>query len=265
MQFTVITINYNNREGLRKTMESVVAQTCRDFEFVVIDGGSTDGSVDVIREYGDRIDYWVSEPDNGIYNAMNKGVAHAHGEYCLFMNSGDCLYDSMVLEAVDKHNPTEDVVVGKVSIDEQDHIVSPPPSGDLTLYHLYSGAIPHQASFIRTTLLKKHPYDETLKITSDWKFFIQALIIDNGTIRYIDTFVARYDTNGLSSNNPQLMRQEKEMVLAALFPPRILADYKQMKLSECQTQALTPRLRQAYTVDRLVHSFASFLLKLSRH
>jgi glycosyltransferase involved in cell wall biosynthesis len=89
MKLSVITINYNNAIGLRKTIESVVNQTFRDYEYIIIDGGSTDGSVDVIKEYADKIDYWVSEPDKGIYNAMNKGVAAAHGEYTNFLNSGD--------------------------------------------------------------------------------------------------------------------------------------------------------------------------------
>ena len=97
MKFTVITINYNNVEGLRQTILSVVGQTCDDFEYVIIDGGSTDGSVGVIKEYEDKITHWVSEKDGGIYNAMNKGVKVAHGEYLIFMNSGDIFFDNKVL------------------------------------------------------------------------------------------------------------------------------------------------------------------------
>ena len=88
-QITVITINYNNRDGLRKTIDSVVNQTHNDYEYIIIDGGSTDGSLDVIKLYSNRIDYWKSEPDRGIYNAMNKGIDVARGEYCIFLNSGD--------------------------------------------------------------------------------------------------------------------------------------------------------------------------------
>ena len=90
MRYSIITINYNNEEGLRHTIESIVCQTYTDFEFIIIDGGSTDGSVDVIKEYAEHIAYWVSEKDNGRYNAMNKGVCQAKGDYCIFMNSGDC-------------------------------------------------------------------------------------------------------------------------------------------------------------------------------
>ena len=100
MKLSIITINYNNTKGLRRTIESVACQTSRDYEFIIIDGGSSDGSVDVIKEYADKIDYWVSEPDGGIYPAMNKGVRSAHGEYCIFMNSGDEFYTKDVIESV---------------------------------------------------------------------------------------------------------------------------------------------------------------------
>ena len=93
MRFSVITINYNNREGLNKTIKSVLCQSINDYEYIIIDGGSTDGSVDIINNNANFITYWVSEKDNGIYHAMNKGVAHAHGEYCIFMNSGDIFYN----------------------------------------------------------------------------------------------------------------------------------------------------------------------------
>ena len=80
MKYSIITVNYNNKDGLRKTIESVIHQTFRDFEFIVIDGGSTDGSAEVLKEYDAQIDYWVSEPDKGVYYAMNKGTRQAHGD-----------------------------------------------------------------------------------------------------------------------------------------------------------------------------------------
>lgn len=264
MLFTVITINYNNYEGLCHTIESVVGQTYIDYEFIVIDGGSNDGSVDVLKRFEEDITYWVSENDHGIYHAMNKGVAQAHGDYCIFMNSGDCFYDYSVIEHVAENMTNDDIIVGKVSIDDKNTLISPPPVGELTLYHLYSGAIPHQGTFIRTELLRKYPYDENLKISSDWKFFIQAIIINNCSIRYLDIYVARYNVDGLSSSNPELMRKEKDEVLASLFPPRVLADYKQMKRSECLTQTLTSQLKKNYCIDRLLYNIGRFLLKIRR-
>ena len=262
MLFTIITINYNDHLGLSHTINSVVNQTCRDFEFVVIDGGSNDGSVGVIKDFKNQITYWVSEKDRGIYHAMNKGVAFARGTYCIFMNSGDCFYDNEVLERIANSSVIEDIIVGRVSIDEYDHIISPPPRDGVTLYHLYSGAVPHQGSFIKTELLRKYPYDENLKISSDWKFFVQTLILDNCSIRFLDTFVSRYDMNGISSLNPELMRKEKDEILMNLFPPRVLEDYRRMKLSECLTQTLTPQLKVNYSIDRLLYFVGRILLKM---
>ena len=261
MKISVITINYNNCYGLQATIESVISQTYNDFEFIVIDGGSTDGSADVIKKYSEHIAYWVSEKDSGIYNAMNKGVSHAHGGYCIFINSGDCFYSPNVLEIVVGKGLLSDIVIGKVSIDDKDNIISPPPIGELTFYHLYAGAIPHQGSFIKTELLRNHPYDESLKISSDWKFFVQAIILDNCSVTYIDDFVAKYDMTGFSTENPELMRKEKEIVLAEMFPARVLADYQRMKLSECTTQLLTPELRRHGQIDRFLYRIGKCILR----
>lgn len=261
MRYSVITINYNNKEGLCRTIKSVIAQTSSNYEYIIIDGGSTDGSQNVITEYAKYVSYWVSERDNGIYHAMNKGIAQAHGDYCIFMNSGDCFYENTVLETIERSNLIEDIIVGKVFVEKQGVIISPFPKGALTFYHLYSGSIPHQGSFIRSDLLKKYHYDETLKISSDWKFFVQTMILDNCSVRFLDEYVALYDLSGYSSENPELMREEKEIVLKELFPPRILDDYKRMKESECLTQTLTARLRKNYGIDKILYRIGLLLLK----
>ncbi len=263
MKISVITINYNNKDGLRRTIESVICQMNRNYEFIIIDGESTDGSIDVIKYFKDYVTFWISEKDNGVYHAMNKGIAQAKGDYCIFMNSGDCFYNNHVLDNFSTIIHKEDIIVGKVSIDEHDNILTPPPSSsEITMYHLFSGGIPHQGAFIRTTLLKDNPYDESLKISADWVFFVQVLILDNCSITYIDDFIAKYDVHGISSNNPKLMQEEKEAFLKKTFPPRVLEDYKQMKKSECKTQSLTPLLRKNYSVDKLLFSIGKFLLKL---
>lgn len=112
MKISVITINYNNHDGLKKTIQSVVSQSYNDIEYIIIDGGSTDGSVDLIKEYNDKIDYWISETDNGCYHAMNKGVKVASGEYVIFMNSGDYFYADDIIEYFVNSNPSEDVLCG---------------------------------------------------------------------------------------------------------------------------------------------------------
>lgn len=260
MKFSVITINFNNQSGLRGTIESVVGQTYDDYEYIVIDGGSTDGSVEVIKELASDIDYWVSEKDHGIYHAMNKGVAQAHGEYCIFVNSGDVMYDKCVLTRIAGTILNEDILVGKILSFAND-VLFTPPSRSISLYYLYSGTVPHQSSFIKTDLLRQYPYDENLKIVSDWKFFVQAIVLHNCSVRYIDEIIARFDTNGVSTTNPDKMWKEKEQVLAELFPPRVLADYQHMKASECLTQTLTPLLRQHYSIDKILYRIGKFLLK----
>lgn len=220
MKLSIITINYNNRDGLRKTIESVVNQTYKDFEYIVIDGGSTDGSVDVIKEYTDKIDYWVSEPDKGIYNAMNKGIDVAKGEYLNFMNSGDVFCDIDTIGCVFKGNPNSDIICGNTMMPTRQE----PPS-EITFNTLFSGAICHQCAFIRATLMKKYRYDEKLKIVADRKFFIQALILDNCSYSTIDVDVVNYDTNGFSSNNRALSDYEHASVLEELIPERIRQDY----------------------------------------
>ena len=103
-KYTIITINYNNGKGLRSTIESVINQTFDDVEYIIVDGGSTDNSVDIIKDFSERINFWVSERDGGVYSAMNKGLHHAHGEYVNFMNSGDTFYSPHVLEEIDRQN-----------------------------------------------------------------------------------------------------------------------------------------------------------------
>lgn len=261
MKYSVITINYNNQEGLHHTINSVVNQKFDDFEYIVIDGGSTDDSVEIIKKYAERIDYWVSEKDRGIYHAMNKGVLQAHGDYCIFLNSGDFFYNDLVLSKIHGSTNNEDILVGKVVSRNGHSQLFLPPSREMSLYYLYSGTVSHQGSFIKTSLLKRYPYDENLKIVSDWKFFLEAIILKNCSVKYIDEFISEFDTTGVSTSNPGLMWKEKELVLSELFPPRVLADYQYMKSSECLTQTLTQQLRLHYSIDKLLYYIGKFLIK----
>lgn len=198
-KFSIITINYNNKEGLRKTIESVVGQSFRDFEYIIIDGGSTDGSIEVIKEYAGKVDYWVSEPDKGIYHAMNKGVLQAHGEYLNFMNSGDEFYNNGVLQEV-APSLDSDIVVGKIVHGTE---VWGFHKEDITLMDLIRGTVLHQASFFRKELFDENRYDESYKIVSDWKFYIQTLIFNNATFRNIRSIVCRFVPGGSVKRMPE--------------------------------------------------------------
>ncbi len=261
MHFSIITINYNNCVGLRHTIDSVVNQAYDDYEYIIIDGASTDGSVDVIKEFETKITFWISEIDRGIYHAMNKGVSQAHGDYCLFLNSGDVFCNSSVLEKVSTLINEADIIVGNVLSKDGNRTLFVPPSREISLYYLYSGTIPHQSSFIRLELQKKYPYDENLKIVSDWKFFLQSVVLDNCSIKYIEENISFFDLEGISTSNPEAMWKEKECVLKEMLPARILVDYQHMKASECLTQSLTIQLRRHYRIDQFLYKLGLLMLK----
>ena len=188
MKLSVITINRNNASGLEKTMLSVQRQSLGDFEYVIVDGASTDGSVDVIRKYagefGTRLK-WVSEPDKGIYNAMNKGIKAAESEYVMILNSGDCIAGDDVLkeavEALQRINSGReaplDLLLGNIvtadaapdkRVKKGDTMDISVP--DISMLTFYRGTVPHDAAIMRKAFLIGYGlYDEDMKICSDWK------------------------------------------------------------------------------------------------
>lgn len=226
MKLSIITINYNNRDGLRKTIESVVNQTWQDFEYIIIDGGSTDGSVEVIKEFADRIDYWVSEPDKGIYDAMNKGIDQAKGEYCLFMNSADTIYEKTTLEKVNAELDGTEIINGHIY--GSNGATQKSPTSIRLSYFYRLNTLPHQASFISTYLLKKKHYDTSYRVVSDYKFYIETLICGNAAYKMINQYIAIFDNNGVSSLNIELRIKEQQTILEELFPNQILSDYHKL-------------------------------------
>lgn len=261
MKLSIITVNLNNRNGLQKTIDSVVAQTFRDFEWIVIDGGSTDGSKELIEQYADRFAYWVSEPDKGIYNAMNKGIKVAKGEYLQFLNSGDWLCDKTALERCFSHEFNADIVYGNLFFSDNgiDYSECYKPER-LSFRFLLKDTINHNASFIKRKNLAKELYDEDLLIVSDWKFFlIQAL--RNGTYEYINEFMVCYDNNGISSVNVETLEKERDLVLKNEVSPLILEDYRildemEAKLNQFQVQ----RVLEYGTKRKLFHKLITACL-----
>lgn len=225
MKLSIITVNLNNIEGLKNTIQSIINQNYTDFEWIVIDGGSTDGSKDLIMSYSDRINYWVSEKDTGIYNAMNKGIAHANGEYLQFLNSGDYFCDSSVLMDVMTELKSDEIVYGDFYYTNGDTTEARQFGEHISFYDTLKYSIGHGGSFIPRQLLLQFPYDETLKITSDWMFFIKVLL-QSYPFRHINRFIYYFDCQGISSTNQQLVASEKDMVINKLLPPSILYDYQ---------------------------------------
>lgn len=284
MKLSIVTINYNNAEGLRKTLASVAAQTYRDIEHIIIDGGSTDGSVEVIKEYVsivesrksivDRV-IWVSEPDKGIYNGMNKGIeialgcrvvnalnrselvedknkgiCKATGDYIQILNSGDILASDDVTERMinslnslnvnslnDKigvpilyGNMIRDFGNGKLSKDVclGDRVAKNPQAQEVewTMDDFIRGTVNHDPTYIHRSLYEKYGlYDENLKICSDWKWFVNAVVFRGEKLYYVPIDVTIFDTTGISETNLEFREKERHAELEKMLPAAILKDY----------------------------------------
>ena len=238
MKLSIITINRNNAEGLEKTLKSVASQTFRDFEYVVIDGASTDSSVDVIKKYESQFAHlkWVSEPDTGIYNAMNKGIRMAEGDYIQILNSADILASDDVIEkmtdALEKRsypdilygNMIKDSVNGK-KIRDKSFAGSKP-----TMFDFIHGTLNHDPAYIKRSLFQKFGYyREDLPITADWRWYVEAIPFGGVVPQYVDIDVTIFDMTGVSET--QLVKREKERdeELKRTLPQGVYEDYKDLQ------------------------------------
>lgn len=220
MILSIITVNLNNCKGLKRTIESVVSQVFTDYEWIVIDGGSTDGSYELIKQYDDYFSYWCSEPDKGIYNAMNKGIAHARGKYLQFLNSGDYLLNPNVLSIIFQQNHTSDIIYGNaiVEIDKKEYKRTYPP--ELSLAYLINYPINHQASYYKRSLYDDRLFDENHIIVSDYLFLIESAI-HGASFEYVDLFIVFSEGNGISSTK---MGIDESHGLDKLLPDLIQRD-----------------------------------------
>lgn len=215
MKLSIVTINYNNVEGLKKTLDSVANQAYREFEHIIVDGGSSDGSVPVIKSYEERIitnrvnnqtQYplvlWASEKDNGIYNAMNKGVRKAQGEYVLMLNSGDAFVDEKVIDNVVSQLDGADIIQGNIIAERYGQLCRFRGYGrsDIDLFDIMKGHFLHQASFCRRDLFERYGYfDESYRMSADTKFFMLCLGKYDASFKYVDVDIADYDMTGISA------------------------------------------------------------------
>lgn len=246
-KLTIITVNYNNAAGLAKTFESVNNQIWNEFEYIVIDGGSSDGSKQLIID-NPRIDYWVSEQDTGVYNAMNKGIKAASGDYILFLNSGDYLYNNAVLENV--HNlfdGSTSVFYGNtIYVNDAGYRQEKYSPAKLTFSFFLHDGLNHQASFIKRSLFFKYfLYNEDYKIFADWEFFIYIFCIQNESYKHINTFISYYDYSGISSDPATRPEYEKEREITyKKYFPLMLEDIKQLE------ELRTKRMKQVMFIKK---------------
>lgn len=265
MKFSIISINYNNKEGLLRTIKSVINQTFRDFEYIIIDGGSTDGSLEIIKEYQDHLSYWVSEPDKGIYNAMNKGIRVSQGEYLNFMNSGDCFYNNNVLEEVSKLMDGSDFTIGKDY--NQD-----PATGNvfttilpirISMATFFMWTLPHQSAFIRRLLFKETLYDENLKIVADWKFYMDKIAFEGNNVQLLNFIICKREQGGISVSQAQKTQEERNKVLSTILPVGIIKDYESLAHLDRSTLYKLLILLDQEKSRKCIRYFIKFLYRLS--
>ena len=318
MKLSIITITYNNADGLRKTIESVAAQTYRDFEHIIVDGGSTDGSVEIIEAYasdmarmvsgsvlmGTNGDFvavdsqdstlangvqphevtqpaastqpsikWISEKDKGVYDAQNKGIAMAEGEYCYFLNAGDTFCANDVLEKIyspdipiddqsitDKQGETRPHIIygNEVIVDGEGEAVGLARGVENPSFvDLYNSCMKHQASFIRRDLFDRFGmYDAGMRICSDFDWFFRVIAFhDEVTLLYKDIDIAYFENTGISYHRPELCKKERQQVLDRYMSKRMQKDYAVL--------GRYPRLRRVgeQKLVRLLLKIANRLLK----
>ena len=267
MTLSIITINYNNIEGLRKTANSILSQSWHDYEWIIIDGGSTDGSKKLIEDTVNELaasgfnplSYWCSESDKGIYNALNKGIAHSHGTYINCMNSGDEFYEDTTLEQVFSSSHSSDIVFGNSfhhSI-EKTFVSQYPVSIDI--YFLYHSNICHQAMFVKTDLLKASPFDEQYSICADYAKWLE-LMIQGCSFKYIPNMVCRFDMTGMS-NTGDLITIEREKIKTKYIPKYILPlIHEHDKYTICGNRLI--RAREILSKGGLLTTLLAAIIKL---
>ncbi len=225
MSFSIITINYNNTSGLKKTIDSVKSQTYIDFEWIVIDGDSNDGSKELLEKYQEHFAYWCSEPDTGIYNAINKGLSHATGEYVQFLNSGDWLYDSTSLEkALAQIDGKYDIYYGDmVQVNDGGKLNPIRYPDELGFLFFPYNNICHQATFYKRSLFENNPYDESFSIVSDWAMNLK-LMFNGATFKHLNQFIVYYDNQGRSSAADIKHHNERTAAFNKYVPQQIKID-----------------------------------------
>lgn len=240
MILSIITINYNNAEGLKKTLASVAAQTVTEFEHVVVDGASTDGSAEIIREYAESAPYpvrWVSEPDKGIYNAMNKGLRMASGEYVEILNSGDTFAtkeSTAQMQDALKQTQFPPILYGNMLKDYGDgKLVRDNCGGTLfrpnSFLYFYKGTLNHDCAYIRRELFEKYGYyNEEMRICSDWEWYVKAIAIGGEKTVYVNVDVTIFNMDGISESggkNRDIIIKERRGYLEQVLPKSVLSDY----------------------------------------
>lgn len=262
MKLSIITVNLNNKSGLQKTIDSVISQTYKDFEWIIIDGGSTDGSKELIEQYSQYITYWISEPDKGIYNAMNKGIISANSEYLLFLNSGDWLINTNIIEQAFPFMNNADFVYGSLQLVNRDGDIKiwDIPIDSVTGEFFLNSTMPHPATFIKKEkLLQYGGYDESYKIAADWKFFMDAILFGNSSLKKMPFVVSVFSEDGISSTQLTQVKSERQRGIEQSWSNILIDDYKKYKMT--RDNELVVLALKVYKTNRYMRTIARYTMK----
>jgi glycosyltransferase involved in cell wall biosynthesis len=241
-KLSIITINKNNSIGLKKTIESVLAQNYDNFEFIIIDGSSTDDSIEVIESFNNLASnqqtntsthqpssYWISEPDTGVYQAMNKGIKEASGEYLLFLNSGDFLIHTDALRYVFETDSAEDIIAARCQITRKGKVVhTTHPPENITFGTLYYEGLNHQSTLIKRELFTRYGfYDETFLYNADIEFWYRCIILHQVSVRSVPVILSCYNLEGMSTleSQSEAFREELDRIYQLPLFQKFIPDY----------------------------------------
>lgn len=215
INISIITISYNALSSIKDTILSVISQTYNNIEFIIIDGGSTDGTIEIINKYQDNITYWISEPDKGIYDAMNKGMKIANGDYIFFLNAGDVFYAKNTLENIVDHVMKAnislgDIIVGDIlAVSHNQHMGIISAKKKITPWY----TPPHQAMFFPKEIYKQFLYYTGLKILSDRELYLRLSKFNKYHITFVNEIITLYDLSGVSSKPSNALQILKESII----------------------------------------------------
>ncbi len=235
MKLTIITINFNHYEGLKRTIDSIVNQTFTDYEWIVVDGGSNDGSKELIEQYQSHLAWWCSESDDGVYNAMNKGIVHASGEYINFMNSGDIFATPTILEEIFNQPHTADILYGIMTRGTIDGEWNNKPllKPHINWWNFYYCTFNHQATFTKRELFLQYGgFDESYHILADWRHFAQLICVEHCSYEYVPKIIAVYEGGGLSDEVSEQNFLEQKRIRKEIYPALLDEHIQELRYME---------------------------------
>ena len=266
---SIITINRNNADGLNQTIQSVVSQSYKNLEYVVIDGASSDNSVKLLEKFNSKITYWVSEKDSGIYDAMNKGIAKATGDYLLFLNSGDCLYSEHCIADVFAKEPKADLIACDMIFERSNKLKNLQQQPDqVSFFYMMRTSLWHPVTFIKKRLFNDFGlYNVGYKIAADYDFFLKVTMVEQATYCHVPVTLSVYNTEGISSNpiHYQVHKDERLMIQQSYFSmPIIQAAQEHISLTESYSFKLITFIKRQNRLYRFLKFNFSIVLYIKR-